>query len=333
MNISRRTLLIGAAASAAPVGLAAQTPDTVRFGMLYPNLVSVIHAIAKKTGAYQRHNLDVIEVPFKSGQATAGVEALWRGSLDFYMGGAPEIPRLNSRVMEDGGTPPLAVVSGTNPGHTSLVLANAVQPSGLDDLLRRNLRVAISSPSSVHRAFLRGYLKVEKDIDLDHVPWRFLNVDAGNMIPALMTGQIDGFLHSEPTTTLAIVNKAGHLYMQGARGDMGPNPPPNSFLTTRRAFLAKSPDVARRFLAAIFDANQTYENHREKMIPMMAEWSGMDEKVVAAAAERMNPSARMTRQQAQRWWDFIGTAMIERGEIARRMDPFRDVFELGYQPL
>ena len=42
------------------------------------------------------------------------------------------------------------------------------------------------------------------------------------MVPALLTGQIDGFLHSEPTTTLAIVNKAGHLFMQAARGDMGP---------------------------------------------------------------------------------------------------------------
>jgi hypothetical protein len=55
--------------------------------MLYPNLVSVIHAIAKKIGAYEKYNLQVIETPFKSGQATAGVEQLRRGSLDFYMGG------------------------------------------------------------------------------------------------------------------------------------------------------------------------------------------------------------------------------------------------------
>ena len=45
------------------------------------------------------------------------------------------------------------------------------------------------------------------------------------------------------------------------------------------------------------------------------------------------PSARMTREQAQKWWDFIGAAMIERGEIIPKMDPFKDVFELGYQPL
>jgi NitT/TauT family transport system substrate-binding protein len=332
-GLSRRSVVVGAATlPLAPATSFGAGPDRVRFGMLYPNLVSVIHAIAKKIGAYEKHNIEVIETPFKSGQATAGVEQLWRGNLDFYMGGAPEIPRLNSRVIESGGTAPLAVVSGTNPGHTSLVLANKLQPKSIDDLLNQKLRIAVSSLSSVHRAFLRGYLRVEKKVDLDKVPWRFLSVDAGNMITALITDQIDGFLHSEPTTTLAIVNKAGQLFMQAARGDMGPNPPPNSFLTTRRSFLAKSPDVARRFLLAMFDANRAYEAARDQMIPIMADWSGMEERVILAAIERMNPSAQMTVAQAKRWWEFIGSAMIERGEIVAKMDPFKDVFELGYQP-
>ena len=64
----------------------------MRFGVLYPNLTTVIHAIAKKTGAYERHNLNVVETKFKSGQTVEGVEQLWRGRLDFYMGGAPEVP-------------------------------------------------------------------------------------------------------------------------------------------------------------------------------------------------------------------------------------------------
>jgi NitT/TauT family transport system substrate-binding protein len=307
--------------------------DRVRFGMLYPNLVSVIHAIAKKIGAYEKYNLQVIEIHFKSGQATAGVEQLWRGNLDFYMGGAPEIPRLNSRVIENGGAAPLAVVSGTNPGHTSLVLANKLRAKAIEDVLDQRLRIAVSSLSSVHRAFLRGYLLVEKKVDLDKVPWRFVSVDAGNMITALMTDQIDGFLHSEPTTTLAIVNGAGHLFMQAARGDMGSNPPPNSFLTTRRNFLAQSPDVVRRLLLALFEANSAYEAAKDQMIPIMSDWSGVEERIIRAAIERMNPSARMTVAQANRWWEFVGKAMIERGEIIDRMDPFKDIFELGYQPL
>jgi hypothetical protein len=41
----------------------------------------------------------------------------------------------------------------------------------------------------------------------------------------------------------------------------------------------------------------------------------------------------MARVQAQKWWDFIGAAMFDRGEITAKMDPFKDVFELGFQPL
>ena len=66
---------------------------TIRFGVLHPNLTTVIHEIAKRTGAYERHNLKVVETRFKSGQTVEGVEQLWRGNLDFYMGGAPEVPR------------------------------------------------------------------------------------------------------------------------------------------------------------------------------------------------------------------------------------------------
>lgn len=39
------------------------------------------------------------------------------------------------------------------------------------------------------------------------------------------------------------------------------------------------------------------------MISIVADWSGMEKCV--AAIERMNPSARMTVEQVQRWWEFI----------------------------
>src|ERR1700757_3824646 len=162
---SRRTILLSASAAAlAPRSMVAAEPDTVRFGVLYPNLTTVIHAIAKKTGAYEKHNLKVVETRFKSGQTVEGVEQLWRGNLEFYMGGAPEIPRLNSRLIEAGGRAPLAVVSGANPGHTSLVLSNKLQPKAIDEVLRQPLRIAVSSLSSVHLAFFRGYLLTEKKL-------------------------------------------------------------------------------------------------------------------------------------------------------------------------
>ena len=333
-KITRRTILLSAPAMAlVPSSARAAEPDTVRFGMLYPNLTTVIHAIAKKTGAYERHNLKVVETRFKSGQTVEGVEQLWRGNLDFYMGGAPEVPRLNSRLIESGSPPALAVVSGANPGHTSLVLSNKLQPKVIDEILKETLRIAVSSLSSVHLAFFRGCLRTEKKLELDAIRWRFMGIDAGNMLPALLTGQIDGFLHSEPTTTLAIVNKAGHLFLQAARGDMGANPPPATFMSSRRDYLKQKPDVAKRFMRAIFDANEAYARAPAEMTSLVAEWSGQEDKIVAAAQERMNPTTSLTQAQAQKWWDFIGTTMLERGELSPKLQPFPDVFDLSLQPL
>lgn len=333
-GISRRRILITTSAfAAAPFILRAAEPDTVRFGVLHPNLTTVIHEIAKRTGAYERHNLNVVETRFKSGQTVEGVEQLWRGNLDFYMGGAPEVPRLNSRLIESGSPPPLAVVSGANPGHTSFVLSNKLQPKTIDEILNKPLRIAVSSLSSVHLAFFRGYLLAEKHIELKSIPWQFLGIEGSNMVPALLTGQIDGFLHSEPTTTLAIVNKAGHLFMQAARGDMGPNPPPATLMSSRRDYIKDKNEVAKRFMRAIFDANETYAKAPEKMTSLVAEWSGQDEKIVAEAQERMNPTTRLTHAQAQKWWDFIGTAMVERGELSPKIKPFPDIFDLSLQPL
>lgn len=331
-RISRRTFVASASAFVAMPALAADA-DTVRFGVLHPNLTTVIHEIAKRTGAYERHNLKVEETRFQSGQTVEGVEQLWRGNLEFYMGGGPEIPRLNSRLIEGGGLPPLAVVSGANPGHTSLVLSNKLQPKNIDEILHKPLRVGVSSLSSIHLAFFRGYLLAEKKLQLKEIGWQFLAVRGGDMVTALLTGQIDGFLHSEPTTTLAIVNKAGHLFMHAGNGDMGPNPPPGTFMASRRDYIKGKNDVAKRFMRAIFDANAAYAKDPVAMVSVIAEWSGQDEKIVRLAEERMNPTCSLTHAQAQKWWDFIGHAMIERGELSPKLQPFNDVFDLSLQPL
>ena len=333
--ISRRNLLgAGGVTLASGFGAAwADDPITVRFGVLYPNLTTLIHQIAMRTGAYERNGIKIVETRFKSGQTVEGVEQLWRGRLDFYMGGAPETPRLNSRLVEAGGKPPLAVISGANPGHTSLVLANKLKPASIDELFDKPMRIAVSSLSSVHLAFFRGYLKSERKIDPGSLRWRFMGVEAGNMVPALLTSQIDGFLHSEPTTTLAQVNGAGHLFASASKGDFGKDPPPSTFICAARTTLQQKPEMVRRFLRALFDANATFAKApKADMLPIIGSWSGQEDKVLDAAYERLNPQASMTRAQAQRWWDFMGSAMIERGELSPNLLPFEHIFELGFQP-
>ena len=98
------------------------------------------------------------------------------------------------------------------------------------------------------------------------------------MVPALLTGQIDGFLHSEPTTTLAIVNNAGHLFMQAARGDMGPNPPPATLMSSRRDFIKQTQRDRQALHARDLRRQRGLCQIARRDGSAVAEWSGQDRK-------------------------------------------------------
>jgi ABC-type nitrate/sulfonate/bicarbonate transport system substrate-binding protein len=337
-SLYRRTMLRGGMAGAVTLGLGARagfaTDNTVRIGFLYPNLTTLILGVAQQIGAYQRQNLTVKDERFTSGQSVDGAQALWTGDLDLYFGGGPEVATLDSRSVDAGSGAPVAVVSGANAGHTNFVLGNKIKATSFDELVGHNLRIAVSSPSSDHLALFQGWLRVEKHMTPDQLGWQFLPVQGADMPTALLTDQIDGFLHSEPTTTLAIMSHAGRLFMSARSGDFGKDPPPMTFLMGNRAFLEKKPDLARRFMAAVFDANAHYSAaSKEDNIKLISSWSGVKPEVLQIAYPRINPIMSMTKAQAQKWWDYIGVAMVARGEVSKKIEPFRDLFALQFQPL
>ena len=305
---------------------------TIRLGYLYPNLTTLAYGIAEHIGAYKDAGFKVEAQRFTSGQTVEGIQSLFRGDLDVYYGGGPESVRLNSRLVESGKGAALAVISGSNPGHTNFVLSNKLQPKSFDELVGKSLRIGVSSPSSDHLALFRGWLTTDKKMTTKTLGWQFLSVEGGNMPTALLTDQIDGFLHSEPTTSLAIMNKAGHLFMSASRGDFGANPPPMTFMASSRDFLSKNGDLVRSFMKATQSANDFYKkSSKEEMIPIISKWSGTKPDVLDVAYTRINPTLAMSHEQAQKWWDFVGKPMVERGELSSKMDPFRDIFDLDFQ--
>ncbi len=329
-----RLCVAGAASLALSPRKTAAADATIRLGFLYPNLTTVIHGVASGIGAYARQGLTIEEQRFTSGQSVDGVQALWSGDLDVYFGGGPEVANLNSRAMEAGRAAPLAVISGANAGHTSFVLSSRIKVKNFDDLVGRSLRIAVSSPSSDHLALFQGWLRLDKHLTDSKLGWQFLTVQGADMPTALLSDQIDGFLHSEPTTTLVLMSKAGYLFMSARDGDFGANPPPMTFMMARRVFLQQKPDLARRLLGALFEADAHYAAApKEENIKLVSAWSGVKPDVLELAYPRINPTMRMTRAQAQRWWDYVGVAMAARGEISTKIKPFEDIFALQYQPL
>jgi NitT/TauT family transport system substrate-binding protein len=309
----------------------AQAADKIRVGVLKPNVVTVIYWIAVKTGAFEKNGIEVEEKPFPSGQSVAGVEQLLRGNLDVYMGAGGEAVRANSQSIVAGKPAPIAVIQGTDIGGTSILMRPEFEGKTLDQLKDQPLKIGISSPSSIHLINFRGYL-AERHLTTEQMKWQLVSLEGGNMVPALLSKQLDGFMHDALTATLAVNAKAGFVFMNSHRGDMGEKAKtlPNTLISASRAFLKAHPDTAKRFVQALLDASKSYETEpKAKTAEIMADWTHSDPAVLASLQDRFDARVLLTRQSADAWWEFNGATLKARGEIDEKVR-FDDIFDLSY---
>lgn len=312
-------------------GRRAAAADRVRVGMLKPNIVTVIYWIAVKTGAFEKNGLQIEENPVPSGQTSAGIEQLLRGGTDFYLGASGEVAHVDSRYVEAGKPSPVALIEGGIAGGSFFVLRDDLRGKTLDDLRSMPLKIGLSNPSSYHLILFRAFLR-SKNMTTDDFKWRFLTLGGPEMLPAVVSRQLDGFMHDALTTTLALRAKTGFVFMSSDRGDMGPQARmlPGTGVCGNAAFIRTNPNITRRFTQALRDASAAYQSApRQKMVAIMAEWSRQDPAVIGDMADRFDPRVGMAPEAAQVWWDLLGSAMVARGEISPTLK-LTDVFDLDY---
>jgi ABC-type nitrate/sulfonate/bicarbonate transport system substrate-binding protein len=305
--------------------------DKVRVGMLKPNVVTVIYWIAVRTRAFEKNGLEIEEHPFPSGQSVAGAEQLLRGGIDFYVGAGGEAARANSQSMQAGKPPPLAMMPAGDKGGTNFALANALRGKTVDDLKDQALRIGISSPSSTHLILFRAYLS-DRHMTTNDLKWKFITVQGANMVPALLGGQLDGFMHDALTLTIALRAHAGFLFMSAHRGDMGETAQnlPNTMVIGSRAYMRAHPDISRRFVHALYDASDAYDKAPQaERLRIIGEWTGQEPAVVEEMLNYFDPRLPRDRRPAEAWWALNGAAMKARGEILDKVS-FEDIFDLSY---
>lgn len=305
--------------------------DKIKVGMLKPNIVTVIYWIAVKTGAFTKNGLDVAEYPVPSGQTAAGIEQLLRNDINFYIGASGEVAHANSRYLEAGKSLPIALIEGGISAGTFFVMSNDLKGKSLDELRQMPLKIGLSNPSSFHLIMFRAFLATKK-LTTDDFKWRFLTIGGPEMLPALVSHQLDGFMHDALTTTLALRANAGFEFMNSNRGDFGQEARlvPGTGVCGNMQFMKAHSDVARRFTQALRDASASYTTSpKAEMVAIMAEWSRQDPAVIEAMYDRFDPRVGLTAAAANAWWDILGRAMLARGEISQKMT-VNDVFDLDY---
>jgi ABC-type nitrate/sulfonate/bicarbonate transport system substrate-binding protein len=176
-------------------GALAQDAIPVRIGWLKASLTTIAQPIAEQEGLYAKRGLAARVTAVTSGNNATGIESLLRGDYDVYFGAMSELARLDAVAVEQGAPPPLVAVAVGTPGATHLVVHKDLPFKDVEDL--RGKTLGVSSLGSIHVVMFRHYL-ASRGLTTEKLGLKLLRVGGGEMPPALLTKQIDGFLHSQP---------------------------------------------------------------------------------------------------------------------------------------
>jgi NitT/TauT family transport system substrate-binding protein len=331
VNRTRRNLVLAVPvviAGAATRAIAAdKTP--LRIGVLRSSFNTVIHGIALRGGYYERNGLAVNSVDFRSGEGAPGIESLMRGDLDAYVGTPAETTRVDSRAIDQQKASPLVVVASGNPGNTTLVLRKDIPFTSLEDL--RGLRLGVSSPGSDHLVHFRYYLS-EKHLTTASLDLKLLPVGGSNMPPALLSKQIDGFLHSEPTVSIAVVKANGKVAMR--RGQFGgAAEAPSLAVSVARPWVASHRDVVQRMVDALEQASIDYPKMpKSDVIRMFNEYERAEPEVLDLAYQNADPRLFNLHKMADAHWKVAVAAMREHKEVTPALKP-EDMFDFSFSKL
>jgi NitT/TauT family transport system substrate-binding protein len=299
---------------------------SVRIGVLRSSLNTVIHSVALQEGYYARNGLEPVVTPFTSGNGTAGSESLMRNTLDVYIGTPVELARVDSAAIVAGKKPPLISVALGSPAMTNLVLRKEIPFSKLQDL--KGLRIGVSSPGSDHLVIFRYYLN-QAGLSTEALGLQMLAVGGSNMPAALKSKQIDGFLHSEPTTSIAMTKADGKRVVGGT--DLGvAGQAPNLSVVLSRDWALAHREIVQRVVRALTEASAEYPKiSKEKMLTIFQAYIHSDSDVLALAYEHIDPRIHDMKTMADAYWKVNIPAMVKRGEITDKLQA-ADLFDMSF---
>jgi len=302
-----------------------QTP--IRLGWLKASLSTIVQAIAEEKDLYAANGLVATVTPVGSGNNASGIEALMRGDFDVYFGPMSEMTRLNAVAVEQKSNPPLVAVGVGTPGASHLVMKKGVVYEGLESL--RGKTIGVSSPGSIHLIMFRHFLN-EQGQTTESLGLNIVRVAGSDMVPALLTNQIDGFLHSQPTPALAVANDAGFVAIPPSEmGEVGQSP--TSAVMVSRDWAAKNPEAVQKVLRAFRQASDAFSDMSEEELVAIAQESiGAEPEVLKSAIPYVNPRLMDDFEAAAKiYWKTEIAAMKSRGEIVDEFD-VQHMFDFSY---
>jgi NitT/TauT family transport system substrate-binding protein len=304
----------------------AANPNTVRLEVLTSGLATTLHGIAEKVNAYQHEGLTVNATEVKSGDSTIAVQELVQGRTDAVFVNTESVASLNSSYVSKGQEAPVKAVAATG-NVANLVLSPKINYTGPTSL--HGLTLGVSNLFSIHRASFDYYLGTQGTSE-EQLGIKFVPLGASDMPGALASNQIDGFLHSEPTTTIALGNSDAKLAlsMGGAVREAAAN-----VIAVRTDYLKSHGDTVKKLVSALqYATDQFQKMSPPEIATVYASYTDASPELMTKVNEQQdhyNPGLLPLRASADAYWKVQIPALLKQNAVSGDLTQ-DDMFDYSY---
>jgi len=249
-------------------GKAAMALDTVNVTLPSKSFQFIIFPLAKERGYMKEEGIDLNIVVMAS---TPGLQAVLAGEMDFTGSGSSAL------VAVTRGNAPLKTVLAVNDQVLQWLMARP-QYGSLKDL--RNKKIAVTGVASVATYMLK---KVAPKFGVDaNKEMTFLALPAGQRLPALQSGVVDGGLLSSEERFAALDQGMKEILYLGKEVK-------NSWGTvaTNDQFIKDKPKLMHGFMRALLKAMRLVKQNREVAMETMMKFSELNRELAARTYDGM----------------------------------------------
>jgi NitT/TauT family transport system substrate-binding protein len=304
----------------------ATSPNTIRLEVLTSGLATTLHGIAEKVGAYQHEGLTVNAQEVKSGDSTIAVQELVQGRADAVFVNTESVASMDSSYVSKGQEAPLKVVAATG-NVANLVLSPKVDYTGPASL--KGLTLGVSNLFSIHRASFDYYLGTQGTSE-EQLGIKLVPLGASDMPGALASNQIDGFLHSEPTTTIALGQSNAKLAvsMGGAVREAAAN-----VIAVRTDYLKSHGDTVKKLVSALQYATDQFKTMSPSDVAAVyASYTDASPDLMTKVNQQQdhyNPGLLPLRPAADAYWQVQIPALLKQNAVTKDLTQ-DDMFDYSY---
>lgn len=247
--------------------------------------------VALEKGFYAREGLEVqVAGVFKAGPEL--MSAFAAGALDAgYVGEAPATTAAANKTAR------VVILAQVNTEGSALVVGKGSPFLKMTDLAGKS--VAIPGHATVQDFLLKKALLNQQ---LEPGAVKTIVIKPPEMIGALRSGQVDGFIAWEPYPAKARTMEVGRVLAFSR--DLWKDHP-CCVLAVGADFLQARPEQAKKLLRAHVQATDFIHRQRQEAVKIGAKYTGMDENTVALAMTNVHYTYQLSIEGEREYVDFL----------------------------